>query len=396
MNVFLSYAAQNRDTAAALNRALLEQGHDVFFDREDLPAGEEFHARIRTAIEAADLFVFLVSAHALDPGSYTLSELAIVERSWRRLSGRVLPVMLERLPIERLPLALRAVTVLQPDGDLVAAAADAVHALRRARWRRRLRQVALGSGAVVLLGLALWSWQRWQSTAAPVGRDGMPLARVPAGLFTMGDDELAPQREVYVDEFLIDVFEVSVRQYASFLEATGRAGAPEGWNDVDVRVHANKPVVDIDWLDAQAYCRWAGRRLPTSAEWEKAARGTDARPYPWGHGAPTIELANYRNASPGIYEGLADVGSHPRGRSPYGVEDFAGNAAEWVADWFSESYKRGDTRNPRGPDEGFHKEIRGGGRHDHEQNLVLTNRFHAEPEHRAADIGFRCAQDASR
>lgn len=395
MKVFLSYASEDRATAAVINRALLEQGHDVFFDREDLPAGEEFHVRIRAAIERSDLFVFLVSERALDAGSYTLSELAIVERVWKRLSGRVLPVMLSPLPVEQLPIALRAVTVLQPAGDVVAAAADAVHALHEARVRARWQRVALACGALALLGALAWGWQHWRSQVAPIGRDGMPLALVPAGLFTMGDDELAPLREVYVDAFYMDTFEVSVAQYAKFLDATGRANAPEDWSDLDRRLHGDKPVVNIDWQDANAYCRWVGRRLPTSAEWEKAARGTDARRYPWGASAPTLDLANFQNTSPETYDGLAAVGAHPRGRSPYGVEDLAGNAAEWVWDWFSESYKRGDTRNPRGPDEGFHKEVRGGGRHDHEQNLVLTNRFHAEPEYRAADIGFRCAKDAS-
>lgn len=393
MKVFLSYASEDRTTAAALNRALLEQGHDVFFDREDLPVGEEFHVRIRRAIEDSDLFVFLVSDHALAAGSYALSELGIVERAWKRLSGRVLPVMLATLPIERLPLALRAVTVLQPAGDVIAAAADAVHALARARRHRRLQRAALGLGLLASLAGALYAWQSSRGGAA-VGRDGMPLQYVPAGPFTMGDGEYAPLREVYVDAFRIDRYEVSVDRYAAFLAATGIANAPEGFAEIDRRRHGEKPVVLVDWHDADAYCRWARRRLPSAAEWEKAARGTDRRPYPWGAQSPTLELANFTNASPGTYEGLSAVGSHPLGASVYEVEDMAGNAGEWVADWYGESYRRGDTRNPHGPDQGSRRELRGGGRYDDAGNLILTRRYYAEPDTRAPDIGFRCAQDA--
>ncbi len=395
MKVFLSYASEDRTIAAALNRALLEQGHDVFFDRDDLPVGEEFHVRIRRAIEDSDLFVFLASEYALDAGSYTLSEIQIVERAWKRLSGRVLPVMLAALPLERLPLALRTVTVLQPDGDVVATAADAVHALARSRWRRRLRRIGIVTGALALLAGAAWAWRGWWS-APPIGRDGAPLVLVPAGPFTMGDGEYTPQREVYVDAFRIDRYEVTVERYAKFLAATGLSNAPEGWDEVDHRAHGQKPVANVDWHDADAYCRWVGRRLPTAAEWEKAARGTDGSPYPWGKRTPTSELANFSNSAPGVYEGLAAVGAHPSGASPYGVDDMAGNVGEWVADWYSESYRRGDTRNPRGPDEGYQRELRGGGRYDDADNLVLSHRFYAVPETRGPDVGFRCAQSTAR
>lgn len=394
MKVFLSYASEDRPTAAALNRALLEQGHDVFFDRDDLPVGEEFHVRIRRAIEGADLFVFLVSDHALDAGSYTLSELGIVERAWKRLSGRVLPVMLAMLPIERLPLALRAVTVLQPSGDVVAAAADAVHALTRARRRRLAIRGTLGVlGILALAALALQLGRLWRGVPA-TGRDGVPLMHVPAGPFSMGDGEVAPPREIYVDAFVIDRYEVTVERYVKFLAATGESNAPEGWAEIDLRANGAKPVVNVDWYDADAYCRWVGRRLPTAAEWEKAARGTDGRPYPWGTQSPNVALANVSNTAPGSYEGLVAVGSYPSGASPYGVDDMAGNVSEWVADWYSESYRRGDTRNPRGPAEGFRREIRGGGRFDDAVNLVLARRFYAEPATRGPDVGFRCAQDA--
>jgi hypothetical protein len=131
MKVFLSYASQDRALAAAINRALSYQGHDVFFDREDLPPGEEFHNRIREAIEGSDLFVFLISEDAIDAASYTLSELEIAQKVIEHPHGRLLPVLLSPVPFARLPAFLKAVTVLEPSGDITAAVADAVHLIAR-------------------------------------------------------------------------------------------------------------------------------------------------------------------------------------------------------------------------------------------------------------------------
>ena len=216
---------------------------------------------------------------------------------------------------------------------------------------------------------------------------------VPGGAFTMGDDEESPRREVHVDSFYIDRYEVTTGRYAAFLEATGSSRQPDEWETLNPAVGGELPVVGVDWNDATAYCTWAGRRLPTEAEWEKAARGTDGRRYPWGDRSPTLEYANYDNMSPLAYDGgLMPVGKHRAGDSPYGASDMAGNAAEWVADWHAERFAAGDARNPGGPDRGTQKVIRGGGRFDSGDRISPTKRYHAAPEQRGNDIGFRCAR----
>jgi formylglycine-generating enzyme required for sulfatase activity len=396
MRIFLSYPSEDRPLAEAINFALEDQGHEVFFDREDLPAGEEFHGRIRAAIERADLVIFLLGPEALDAGSYTLNEIEIAEKIFRSPSGRVLPVLVRPTPLDHIPAFLRAVTLLQTPGNLTAAVADAVRRIARARSRKR-RLAA--SGAIALAALVAVAVHRLFVSGQPaqerIGKDGAPAVVVPAGPFTMGDDEESPRREVYVGAFYLDRYEVTTARYARFLGATGSVRPPDGWETVDLARSSELPVTGVDWHDANAYCQWAGKRLPTEAEWEKAARGTDARRYPWGNASPTLDHANFQNTSPLAYDGgLAAVGTHPAGRSPYGVHDLAGNAAEWVADWYAEGIVRGDVRDPIGPANGTGRVIRGGGRFDREDRLTATKRMYGSPEVRGEDIGFRCAQNA--
>lgn len=398
MKIFLSYASEDRPTATAIRLALRAQGHNVFFDRDDLPPGDEYDARIRRAIENADLFLFLISPQALDRGSYTLTELAIAEKTWSHPSGRMLPVVLRPIPLDTVPAVLRSVTLLEPEGNIPGSVADVVYRIAKARRHRRLKYAAIASavGAFLVIG-----GYRWQVTRGPAqeitGRDGARSALVTAGVFTMGDDENSPRREIYVDGFYIDRQEITVSRYAKFLDATGAIQPPEGWETLDMAKDGDLPVVGVDWNDAVAYCKWAGRRLPTEAEWEKAARGTDARSFPWGDAVPTTLLATFGRSAPEAYRGgLTPVGSLPGGRSPFGVDDLAGNAAEWVADWYSESFPRSEGRNPQGPRSGLGKVVRGGGWQDPPERLAVTKRFYSSAQNRSEDTGFRCAHDAPK
>jgi formylglycine-generating enzyme required for sulfatase activity len=219
---------------------------------------------------------------------------------------------------------------------------------------------------------------------------------IPAARFSMGNDEDSPRRDIYLDAFYLDTYEVTVARYAQFLAATGNVRLPDEWpGDSTLQVN-DCPVVGVDWQDANSYCRWAGKRLPTEAEWERAARGSDGRKYPWGNDVPSAGQARFGQPSQNeVYrDGVAQVGTHATDQSPFGVYDLAGNVSEWVADWYADSFPRAEVRNPPGPETGTAKVLRGGGWYDPSDRITTTKRWYARPEHRSDAIGFRCARDA--
>jgi len=224
------------------------------------------------------------------------------------------------------------------------------------------------------------------------------MVSIPAGEFTMGsldgDADERPAHKVYVDAFSIDVYEVTVGQYAEFLRS-GEVRAPLDWNTMNQSAHQKRPVANVDWADAAAYCKWAGKRLPTEAEWEKAARGTDGRLYPWGNNPPTPLHANYGKVGSHNYETLAPVGTLEAGKSPFGIYDMAGNVWEWVSDWYdSDYYKNSPSQNPAGPSMGGFKVIRGGSWTSSPRNLRSADRYWDPPSFRSLYFpGFRCAKN---
>ena len=224
----------------------------------------------------------------------------------------------------------------------------------------------------------------------------MSMAMVPAGEFIMGSQEGAadeqPAHRVYVDTFLMDKYEVSVGQYAKYLEATS-LDAPPDWNIMNQPQHQKRPVVNIDWADAAMYCKWAGKRLPTEAEWEKAARGTDGRTYPWGNELPTRLHANFGKMEWNNHAALVPVGKLEDGKSPYGIYDMAGNVWEWVNDWYEQDYyKNSPSQNPTGPSSAQLKVLRGGSWSDNMDNLRSANPYIYEPMSQYHNVGFRCAK----
>lgn len=231
------------------------------------------------------------------------------------------------------------------------------------------------------------------------------LVLVPAGQFLRGcnaavedctgvlqADEL-PSGQVTLSAFRIDKTEVTQDAYQQCM-AAGECSPPAG--NFDPSLYGVYPVVRVTWAQALDYCNWKGGRLPTEAEWEKAARGTDGRAYPWGNSAPTCTFAYYADC-PGGTTTAAPVGSRPAGASPYGVLDMAGNVSEWVADWYNGSYyATGPTTDPSGPDTGTNKTIRGGSWNAEITNLRSADRFAIPPTGDSApNHGFRCAYDAT-
>ena len=229
------------------------------------------------------------------------------------------------------------------------------------------------------------------------------MVLVPAGKFTMGspDGEGSkdehPQHTVDLAAFCIDQYEVTVERYDRFM-AQMNPPKPKHWDEVELKRDGQKPVVGIDWHDAQFYCEWAGKRLPTEAEWEKAARGTDKQTYPWGGTKPNSSTANFRKSpdrGKTYAEKLKAVGSYERGKSPYGAYDMTGNVSEWVADWYDKEYYRNSPpKNPQGPLTGTFRGWRGGSWNDHHSRLESADRAKNGPNVRKDTVGFRCAQDA--
>jgi formylglycine-generating enzyme required for sulfatase activity len=392
MRIFLSYASQDSEEAKSIYLALRDQGQKVFFDRAELPAGEEYHNRIRKAIQSSQLFIFLISPNAIDGGSYTLTELNIAEKTGTKL----LPVLLHETAVDQLPAAIKAVTFLETDGSLPGAVAAEVHRIA-GEWKwRRLKYAAAATAVIVLISVGLFYGLKARSRTDVIGKDGAPAVLIPAGTFIMGDDENSPRREIFVSTFYMDKYEVTVGRYAAFLKANGNVKPPEEWDTANIQIGAELPVVGVDWRDADGYCRSTGKRLPTEAEWERAARGDDERKYPWGSDAPTPELATFGKPyqNPVYKDGVTRVGTHSKGKSPFGIYDLSGNVWEWVSDWYTESFPSDDVRNPRGPDNGKHKVMRGGGWYDPPDRITATKRMYADPAQVDDEVGFRCAGNA--
>jgi len=224
-------------------------------------------------------------------------------------------------------------------------------------------------------------------------RDGAVVVRIPAGDFLMGNREAEGQpleHKVYLSsEFLIDKTAVTWRQFKMFAGATGRSLPPNPpyWGILD-----DHPAVFVTWEEAKAFCEWSGGRLPTEAEREKAARGTDDRMYPWGNEEPNTERAVFRRGWGDV--ATDPVGAHPSGASPYGLLDMGGNVWEFVADWYDvKYYEVSPQRDPKGPRTGLARVVRGGSWDSRPSVLSASVRNFAYRGYREGDFGFRCAMD---
>jgi formylglycine-generating enzyme required for sulfatase activity len=291
------------------------------------------------------------------------------------------------------------------------------------RWVVTIGVILIVAGLLVAVGIYRYSLINGEPTPVPscrplstlgpertivweINKNSSVMVHVPAGDFCMGsrdsdasaDNDEKPLHSVKLDEFWIDKYEVTNADFAQFVEDTGyqtdaeKEGLSKTWRDA-AEDRDNHPVVYVSWNDAVAYCQWLGKRLPTEAEWEKAARGTDDRIWPWESGGDDEDKVNSKDAGPGH---TTAVGSYPDGASPYGAEDMAGNAWEWVADWYQRDYYQAapDHNNPQGPNQGATRVVRGGSWALPQGLTRCASRFGFLPQVRRDDLGFRCASNS--
>ena len=230
--------------------------------------------------------------------------------------------------------------------------------------------------------------------------DGMMMVYVPAGDFTMGSpngmghDDEHPQHIVYLDAFWIDQTEVTNAMYAKCVSVGACQPPSSSASYTRSSYYGNSayvdyPVIFVTWNAASVYCTWAGARLPSEAEWEKAARGTDGSIYPWGDNSPNSSLLNY-NMNVGD---TTAVGSYPSGASPYGALDMAGNVWEWVNDWYDDTYySQSLGANPNGLYTGQYRVLRGGAWNNDDDGVRSANRYRRTPDDKHSGLGFRCSR----
>jgi len=271
--------------------------------------------------------------------------------------------------------------------------------MTRVSWRRTTRWRIM---AVIVATACAVAPSPVSATPPSKEIDPVPMVTIPAGEFLMGNPEGKgradewPQRSVYLDAFAIDQVEVTNERYMAFVTATGHRNPPNPYGTgplLSAKGIEQLPVVQTTWYDAKAYCSWAKKRLPMEAEWEKAARGTDGRLFPWGNDPATLKRANFDREWEDE-KTLYPVGSLPDGDSPYGVKDMAGNAREWVSDWYDpDYYKHAPNLNPQGPDKkGVVRSIRGGSWHSPVADITTSARGRGGFALQTHGTGFRCAR----
>ena len=242
-----------------------------------------------------------------------------------------------------------------------------------------------------------------------LGKDKAPMVLVPEGVFPMGVPSAArdggvderPTHDVFLDTFYIDKYELTNGRYLQFVIETGHR-TPQHPTDPTKGIWQGNimpesiidlPVINVDWFDAEAYCTWAGKRLPTEAEWEKAAKGPNDWRFPWGDVEPTDKHLNYNQVTWRGESTLVPVGIYEAGKSPYGAYDMAGNVWEWVADWYdSQYYSKSPERNPKGPQTGDYKVLRSSGWQGETPQARIFTRIMSKPLDRNHSTGFRCAK----
>lgn len=444
-HIFISYSHKDTEYAHLLSESLQSQGLEVWIDAR-LDYGAHWPLEIQKQLDSCDAFVLIMSPRSYE-SEWVQSELQRAKRK----SKPIFPLLLEgdepwlsvestqyydvrdgQTPDARFFLAIGRVVTPSESLESVPISKPVIKSLPKqesAKTEPKIKTEVL-IAIISLIGtifaglLASPLIERWinfgealtpiatESSTIQVPTDiptvvvktfspvvgpgdfvdskGIVMAYVPAGKFTMGstsgDDDEKPIHDVYLDAYYIDKYEVTNSLYKVCVD-TGICKIPSDVRHYDDPKYANHPVVYVDWQMAQTYCEWRGTRLPTEAEWEKAARGTDGRLYPWGD-TVSCEQANYADC----VGDTTEVGKYKNSTSPYGAYDMAGNVYEWVSDWYLSDYYQileNNSSNPQGPTSGDTRVVRGG---DWERTTGIRSANRSYYHTFGEDIGFRCAR----
>lgn len=379
---FITHSWKDIEFARRLCDDLHAHGLDGFFDERSIRPGESIPSRIERGLVECDYYLPAFSPDALlSPWCEWEIDMAIMMNRTRGGRPHIIPVLAEKCD---LPFRLQHLLYV----SFIGRYNDAFHEL-----------LTKGFGVPVALPVSKNvpptppkivvppSRMRIFLPRTKTGKDGKEMILIPAGEFVMGSnnggDNEKPPHTVYLDAFYIARYPVTNAEYKNF------------WTNWEIpQGKENHPVVNVTWKNAVAYCKWAGARLPTEAEWEKAASWDDAkkskRVYPWGD---TFDKNKCNSYEPGIWD-ISPVGKYsPQGDSAYGVGDMVRNVSEWCADWYDANfYGNSPARNPQGPDSGTARVLRGGSFYGNEVSACCAFRSYNNPDDRLITVGFRVAE----
>jgi len=439
--VFISYSRKDLAFVEHLASDLKEAGLDVWYDLSGLEGGARWRIEIEKAIRESQYVIVVLSPNSV------ASEWVEEERLFaQEIQKKIIPLLYKKCD---LPLGYRTRHFIDIQGtnyeqnfneilralDVQPVVPKKIHPQRKWKPQNIMILVALfGLILVAVFGLppllsqventpeptmvsttevkqepiptdtitvtakpSSTSTEAFTPTATPLPAEitdafGAEMVLVPAGEFTMGNEKTA--HTVYLDAFYIDKYEVTNTLYKACEEnahvcdpppITSSSTHSSYYEDSEFN---NYPVIHVDWYMAKAYCEWRGGSLPSEAQWEKAARGTDERTYPWGE-VLDCNKANYG----GCIGDTTEVGSYEDGVNPYGLYDMAGNVLEWVSDWYDSTYYAfSSSSNPTGPVSGSYRVLRGGAWGSSYSFVRSASRYWDGPSYTSSDVGFRCSR----
>jgi formylglycine-generating enzyme required for sulfatase activity len=398
MRLFICHSSDDKAAVRDLCERLKQSGFEPWLDERALMPGDDWDAKIRDSLRASNAVLVCLSRSAVSKAGYLQKEIRhALDIADEQPFGVefIFPVKLEPCDMPRRLSKWQAANLYEEGGydrlvaglhdreSMPAAAPSLVHRRSRQRWIVPLAACAAVIGLLAFLELRTQP-AAVETPASPPAAPVQPpsdMVEIPGGTFLMGrdtggDPEEAPAHERKVAAFWMDKLPVTNRRFAEFVKVTGRPPAPRNSDEL--------PATNVTWTDAQAFCEWTGRRLPTEAEWEFAARGRDGRSYPWGD---RFDAARTNSAESGR-KALVPVGSLAGNASPFGVVDMSGNVWQWVRDDFAfYPGARASFDVPRGA-----KAIRGGSYASDRRHVTTTTRNLERPATRSPLIGFRCAK----